>query len=342
MLVVAAVIVVSLAMILLQRRITAKGSNELGRMLLGADLAQATLLLAVARTPYTRSGELNPATISSLARVSKAATQLANITEHAYAPMSGFARALEAWPAHASQLHNTLDQTLSSAEAINADLAAFLGSQDAFLRGQQELQTEVLEVWRDATGHFLDALRGMLENAQRAESLNEALDEISVVIYLDSDDASTVEQIVRYVDELVELLGYDGPIRPIIEHGSFWRRSLAKIKVAFTSDEVRDLVAKAERVVEVHYLDSEQADVDNKMAEAVSNLIAALADVPTACIRTGSILFIKYSGPQGPVILSKSLTPREVKTLERFPGIQQEPNKVLEYLALAQASLTEP
>jgi hypothetical protein len=171
---------------------------------------------------------------------------------------------------------------------------------------------------------------------------NEVLQEISVGVYLDSDDPSTAERILRCVDEFVDLLGYDGPIRPVIEHGSFVRRSLAKIKVALTSDEVRDLIAKAERAVEVRILDSEQADVDYKMAAAVSNIIAALADAPNACIQIGSILFIKYSGPQGSVVLSKNLSLKEIKTLERFPGIQKEPHNVLEYLAVAQESLTDP
>jgi hypothetical protein len=188
---------------------------------------------------------------------------------------------------------------------------------------------------------YADAIFGTTANMPPSAP-DEAPQEISVSVYLDSDDGGTAERVLRYVDEFVDLLGYDGPIRPVVEDGSFVRRSLAKIKIALTSDEVRDLIAKAERAVEVRYLDSEQADVDSKMAAAVSNIIAALADAPNACIQVGSILFIKYAGPQGSVVLSKSLTPREIKTLERFPGIQKEPHKVLEYLAIAQERFAEP
>jgi hypothetical protein len=242
----------------------------------------------------------------------------------------------------AEELRDVSQRQLAYTEATSTSLDVLAMSLDAFQSRQQEFQAKSLDVWRDATSQLLDSLTRTFDNAQRSSSQNEVPDEISVSIYLDSDDPSTVERVVRYVDDFIEQLGYEGPVRPVIEHGSFVRRSLARMKVALTSDEVRDLVAKAERVVEVHYLDSQQADVDSKVAEAVSNLIAALADVPTACIRAGTILFIKYSGPEGPVVLSKSLTPREVKTLERYPGIQREPDKVLEYLALTQASLTEP
>jgi hypothetical protein len=49
---------------------------------------------------------------------------------------------------------------------------------------------------------------------------------------------------------------------------------------------------------------------------------------------------IKYAGPEGPIILTKNLSPSELGALERFPGIQQDPRRVLESLAIALASDT--
>jgi hypothetical protein len=327
----AVLVTVSVVIGLLRSEITAKVSKEVVRRHLGADLVRATILLASGRTPLLApSAELSSAATAAT-RMSGAAAQLAEATNRAYGPMTGFGGALEAWSERVSQLDETLKRALAGTQAVSADLAEIVQSQTVLLRDQREFYFEAVQAWRDHTDRFIDALSRTLDNMSPS-GLNEVPQEISVSVYLDSDDASTAERVIRYVDEFVELLGYDGPIGQTIEHGSFLRRSLAKIKVALTSDEVRDLIVKAERAVEVHYLDSEQA---------VSNMIGALADVPNACIQVGSILFIKYSGPQGPVVLSKNLTPKEIKTLERFPGIQKEPHKVLEYLAIAQESIRE-
>ena len=163
---------------------------------------------------------------------------------------------------------------------------------------------------------------------------------MSVDIYLDTDDPDTIERVTQCVDEFVAQIGYKGPLKSVFERGSFIRKSWAKVKVALTSDEVRDLMTKAERAVELYYLDASQAEVDNKIAETLSNLVASLSDVPNACIRAGSILLIKYTGAHGAVILGRNLSQQEVKALQKFPEIQQDPQKVLELLALAQADLS--
>jgi hypothetical protein len=161
-------------------------------------------------------------------------------------------------------------------------------------------------------------------------------DEISVMLYIDTDSVPAIARVVSAVDKFVEALGYGDPISPEVSRGSFIRRSWAKLRSGLTSDEVRDLGINVERAVELQYLDVRQADVDNKIAEALSQLILSIADVPSACVRAGSILLIKYPGPHGPTVLVKQLSQRELKALEKYPGIQQEPDKVLETLALAQ------
>ena len=93
--------------------------------------------------------------------------------------------------------------------------------------------------------------------------------------------------------------------------------------------------------MELRYLDLAQADADNKVADALSKIVASLADVPSACVRAGSILLIKYPGPQGPVILTRNLSQLEINTLERYPEIQRNPQTVLESLSLAIANASD-
>jgi hypothetical protein len=164
---------------------------------------------------------------------------------------------------------------------------------------------------------------------------------ISVEIYLGTDNPEAITRVVQCVDELVDALGYDGPISPTTERGSFIRHSWAKIKKFLTSDDVNNLMVKTERAIELRYLDGQQAEVDNKVADTLSKLIAALADVPSAFVQVGSILIIKYPGPQGPELRTRQLTQLDLRALERFPEIQREPQKAFESLALALADLTD-
>jgi hypothetical protein len=184
-------------------------------------------------------------------------------------------------------------------------------------------------------------IRRSTRNRQRSRP-NDRADEISVAIYLDTDAADVAALCVRYVDELVEALGYNGPIDAVTESGSFIRHSWARIKRSLTSEEVTERLIKAERAVELRYLDSYQVEVDSKIADTVTKLVQSLEGVPNACIRAGSLLLIKYTRDERPVLLTRNLSQQEIKTLEKFPGIQQDPQKTLESLALALAEDTEP
>jgi hypothetical protein len=164
---------------------------------------------------------------------------------------------------------------------------------------------------------------------------------ISVVLYVDTDNEEAIRKVIASVDALVEALGYDGPINPKSERGSFFRQSWAKIRRVFTSNEAKVLAIKTQRALELRYLDSAQAETDNKVADALSKIVASLADVPSACVRAGSILLIKYPGPQGPVILTRNLSQLEISTLERYPEIQKNPQTVLESLSLAIANASD-
>ena len=171
---------------------------------------------------------------------------------------------------------------------------------------------------------------------------SEMLDEISVEIYLATNDESAIARIVQHVDELVEALGYNGPLEASIERGSFIRHSWAKIKQSLTSEDVRELLLKTQRAAELRYVDNQQAEVDNKIADTLKKLIESLADVPSAFVQAGSVLVIKYPGPQGQVVKVRILSQLEIKALEQFPEVQREPQKALESLALIVSDYKEP
>ncbi|WP_439377485.1 hypothetical protein [Amycolatopsis lexingtonensis] len=164
-------------------------------------------------------------------------------------------------------------------------------------------------------------------------------DRISVDAYLDTDNQDVIDNVLRYVDDIVLTLGYGKPEGITVERGSIFRRSFSRAKETLTSAEMKERLEKIERAVEVQGLLLPQAEVDFKISQAVSGIIASLANTPSACIRAGSIMLIKYQTDEGPVILTRNLSVHEIRTLERFPGIQKEPSKALDLLATTIQSL---
>jgi hypothetical protein len=146
-----------------------------------------------------------------------------------------------------------------------------------------------------------------------------------------------MRQVLDRVDKLVRALGYGDPIGEEIESGSIFRKYFASIRRGFSSAQVQERASKAERALELLTIDSKQAQVDGQAAAAVQSLVSSLGEIPTACVRVGSILLVKYASIDGAVVLVRTLSQAEIRVLERFPEIQRRPDKVLEALAFAVA-----
>ncbi|MEU7891232.1 ANTAR domain-containing protein [Nonomuraea sp. NPDC049152] len=162
---------------------------------------------------------------------------------------------------------------------------------------------------------------------------------LEVEAYLDTNDEEVAARVFAALDRLAEELGYDPPQVTQIERGSIWRRAKAALGRGIQNRDVVQRLVKAERALELITLDVRQAEVDGKLAEAVSTLVASLADVPEACLRVGSILLIKHPTVNGPALVTRNLSQLEIRALERFPEIQANPRMALAGLATAVASI---
>ncbi|SCL43902.1 hypothetical protein GA0070604_0061 [Micromonospora eburnea] len=167
------------------------------------------------------------------------------------------------------------------------------------------------------------------------------LDDISVVVYLDTDDKESIARTLERVDALRQLAGFGPEENVEIRWGSIFRRSRAAARRAFSSREVQDRLVKLERAVELTVVDSRQAAYDSTEAEAVHKLIESLQDIPRACMRVGSIFIVKYQAVGESVILVRNLSQMEVRALERFPEIQSSPERAFAALATAVESMDE-
>jgi hypothetical protein len=174
------------------------------------------------------------------------------------------------------------------------------------------------------------------EEVTSGENSSSHVNRISVAAYLDGSPYA-MRQVLDRVDKLVRALGYGDPIDEEIESGSIFRRYFASIRKGFSSAQVQERASKAERALELLTIDSKQAQVDGQAAAAVQSLVSSLSEIPTACVRVGSILLVKYTSIDGAVVLVRTLSQAEIRALERFPEIQRRPDKVLDALAFAVA-----
>jgi Helix-turn-helix domain len=158
---------------------------------------------------------------------------------------------------------------------------------------------------------------------------------VQVSIFLDTDDRDIADRVTQYTNELAEFLGYLS-LADIESHpGSIIRRYRARVVKFLSSSALKDRATKVERALEVYTLDIKQAEVDLLAGQVVSNLIASLEDIPSACIKVGSTVLIKNTVGGQSIIKSRQLSQLEMRAWEKYPEIQNEPSKVLESLMLA-------
>ncbi len=185
------------------------------------------------------------------------------------------------------------------------------------------------------TGHVTSPMpqssRVATAEAGRGESAD---DRTSIAVYLAIDDPQLQQRALAAVDRLVDALGYGPDGSAVVERDSIFKRWWARMKTGLTSPEVQQRLAKVEAYAE-SYLNERVGENNLKEAQALSEVIGALNDIPHACIRVGSLLLVKRTGPDGPVVLTRSLSPLEIRVLEKFPEIQKDPLTVLDLLANA-------
>jgi hypothetical protein len=184
--------------------------------------------------------------------------------------------------------------------------------------------------------------KGKLRRPQPAPT-KKVPDDMSLAVYLDTDDEFVIADVLTRVEILRTLAGYGGPERDVkVQRGSIFRRSWAAVRRGLSSSEVRDRLAKIERALELGIVDQRQAVYDQTEAAAVAQLLASLQAVPRACIRLGSIMLVKYAESNGdPVVLVRTLSQSEIRIFEQYPAIQRSPERAIELLAMIAADAVE-
>ncbi len=171
-----------------------------------------------------------------------------------------------------------------------------------------------------------------------AEAIPSA-DSMQLAIYADVEENTEEWRRLSNAGEAVaEALGFARESQLPTEYGSVFERGFWKRIV--TSDEARQYEAMLQQALGLRVAMLNQAEVDSKQAAAAADLITAVAAVPTACVKVGSLLLIKYAvAPNDdPIVLVRSLSPREVQAIDRYPAILKNPETALDALNMAIAA----
>lgn len=158
---------------------------------------------------------------------------------------------------------------------------------------------------------------------------------IEVNAYLSTEDQVLADSVFNALDALADLLGYEGPYDEFMESGSIFRSAKANLRRGIDSEEALRCRAKLNQAIDLIAIGERQAKVDAAEADAFAKAMASLGDVTSACVRVGAMLIVKYPDSQGNIVLVRQLSALELRTLERFPGIQRDPRTAIETLAVA-------
>lgn len=158
---------------------------------------------------------------------------------------------------------------------------------------------------------------------------------VPVRAYIDQAPEGAIAAISAAVGDVLSAFGFTVADEFPEIKGSWFKKWFAKSKDALSHPEVIERLEKIERAVNLKAIDKPQAEVDDKQAGAIAKLIKSLDKVPNAAVQAGSVLVVKLTTLNGPVIQARTLSQEEMVELENNQLLLQDPAEVLGRLSVA-------
>lgn len=187
----------------------------------------------------------------------------------------------------------------------------------------------------------LPGSRADLEPAQSSPGDSERPEDISVDVYLDTDDALTTLMVIKATQRIAHELGYETPQITSVERGSIianfkaaWSSQRGQEAIAASKAKAREIVEEAEQYGRL-LVQEKQAAVDAVNVSSAVELMKGYADVKKVAVRVGAILFVKYLAPDGEqIVITRTLSTREVNAYQKSSTIGANPELVEQNLAI--------
>lgn len=210
---------------------------------------------------------------------------------------------------------------------------------ESLLRQVEQLRREInaLESKTDSLQvdtHSLLAIQALGLPENRVQSTRY----VPVRAYIDQTPEGAINALSAAIGDVLAAYGFTVADEFPEIRGSWFKKWFAKSKDVLSQPEVIELLEKIERAVELKAIDKPQADVDDKQAGAIAKLIKCLENVPNAAVQAGSVLVVKLTTSNGPIIQARTLSQEEMIELENNQLLLQHPAEVLSKLNAACAN----
>lgn len=151
--------------------------------------------------------------------------------------------------------------------------------------------------------------------------------------YLSDVPQNGLDELTAAIDSFIETFGFEvsDEFPEII--GSWFKKWFVRTKEVASQPEVADRLAKIERALELKGLGAPQAEIDSKQAGAIAALTTSLANVPSAAIQVGSILFLKLTIDGNAVVQARNLSQKELIIIENNQDLLNSPSTIMTKLA---------
>ncbi|KUH73192.1 hypothetical protein AU184_04680 [Mycolicibacterium novocastrense] len=151
-------------------------------------------------------------------------------------------------------------------------------------------------------------------------------------MYIDSDDALQVLRFYQQVERVLNALGVDHEIARV-ERGSLFARITAWFKDPGHKDAVNAKLLEVTQNIEQYgktYVNKATAEADLTIANALAAAAHAAGDRDFVFWFHG-FLAVRFTKPDGNQLqIMRPISPAEAAVLEKHPGLQEDPRKLLE------------
>lgn len=230
-------------------------------------------------------------------------------------------------------------------ERVEKDFSNFVGQQgqtnERNEQGLSELRRKVGEISQaiDTLGDQNVALSAGTHEWLAIQSLGLDASEVKLArflplrVYLSDTPEGTIGSVSKALSALLDAFKFEFSDEFPAVNGSWFKKWFTKTTEAVTQPEVLDRLKKIERAIELKGLGEPQAEIDKKQSEAISTLISSLEKIPNAAVQAGSLLLVKLTSQDGPVIQVRTLAQSELIQLENNQRLLSSPSDLFEKLS---------
>lgn len=151
-------------------------------------------------------------------------------------------------------------------------------------------------------------------------------------IYISEDDQEKFEAIRKAAEKIAAIEDIHFGFSSSRIKGSIYQSIVGFFNIFKSETKLEERIDKVEESLELNYLQKPQAEIDQKMASAVSELIGALSSVDEGAINLGTLVVLKLKKSESSSIVSFNLTKEQYAAINSQPELLKNPSQLLRLL----------